>query len=338
MNNFENQFILGKRKIKNYGLPYVIAEIGSNYDQNLKKAIRYVELSKKLGADCVKFQLFKASNFFEENNKNFNLFKKNELPINWLKKISNHCKKKKIDFMCSPFSADLVIHLRKINVTAYKIASSELLNFDLLHEVAKQKKPIFLSTGMASFNDVILSLNYLRKKRVKKLALLQCTSNYPTEIHDLNLNVIDTYKRSFENIPVGLSDHSNSVLAPALAVSKGACVIEKHLTLNKSNLGPDHSYAMDPQSFKIMMKNINVAFVCNGSANKKKHLLEEKFGRKKGIYYKKNLKKGRKISFSLVKVKNFKVGIKANDINKIINKKITKDVKINQPIRNRDFT
>ena len=123
-----------------------------DYDQNLKRII--FELSKKLGADCVKFQLFKASNFFEENNKNFNLFKKNELPINWLKKISNHCKKKKIDFMCSPFSADLVVHLKRINVTAYKIASSELLNFDLLHEVAKQKT-IFLF-WMATFNDVIL--------------------------------------------------------------------------------------------------------------------------------------------------------------------------------------
>jgi len=337
MIRFKNQFKLGKRKIKNYKQPYVIAEIGSNYDQNLKKAFQYIELSKKLGADCVKFQLFKASNFFEEKDKNYDLFKKNELPIKWLKKISTYCKKKKIDFMCSPFSAELVNHLKKINVSAYKIASSEILNFDLLHEVVKQKKPIFLSTGMATFNDVVLSLKYLKKKKVKNITLLQCTSNYPTKIEDLNLNVIDTYKRSFNNIPVGLSDHSSSVLAPALAVSKGACVIEKHLTLNKNNSGPDHSYAMNPKNFKMMMKNIDLAFLCNGSSNKKKHLLEKKFGRKKGLYFKKNLKKGRKISFSLIKVKSFKVGIRANDINKIINKKITKDVKIDQPIRKKDF-
>ena len=139
--------------------------------------------------------------------------------------------------------------------------------------------------------------------------MLQCTSNYPTKIEDLNLNVIDTYKRSFNNIPVGLSDHSSSVLAPALAVSKGASVIEKHLTLNKNNSGPDHFYAMNPENFKMMMQNIDLAFLCNGSFIKKKHLLEKKYGRKKGLYFKKNLKKGRKISFSLIKVKNFKVGV-----------------------------
>ena len=114
MIRFKNQFKLGKRKIKNYEQPYVIAEIGSNYDQNLKKAFQYIELSKKLGADCVKFQLFEASNFFENKDKNYYLFKKNELPIKWLKKISIYCKKKKIDFMCSPFAPELVNHLKKL--------------------------------------------------------------------------------------------------------------------------------------------------------------------------------------------------------------------------------
>ena len=114
-------------------------------------------------------------------------------------------------------------------------------------------------------------------------------SNYPTKIEDLNLNVIDTYKRSFNNIPVGLSDHSSSVLAIALAVSKGASVIEKHLTLNKNNSGPDHFYAMNPENFKMMMQNIDLAFLCNGSFIKKTSL--KKYGRKKGLYFKKNLKR-----------------------------------------------
>lgn len=337
MFNFKKKFSIAGKKIYNFGEPYIIAEIGSNYDQSLSKIIKYINLSKKLGAHCVKFQLFKASDLLEKNNKNFKIFQQNELPVKWLKKISKFCKKKNIDFLCSPFSIQAVKSLKEIHICAYKIASSEILNFDLLNEIAKQKKPIILSSGMANLEDVILSLNYLKKKKCRKIALLQCTSNYPTDIIDLNLNVINTYKKLFNDIPVGLSDHSSSTISPALAVAKGSCIIEKHLTLNNKNTGPDHSYAMNPKEFRIMIENIKIAQKCNGSFNKKMHLLEKKYGRKKGIYYLKNFKKQHLVTFKDICVKNFKQGIQAKKIELIINRKLLKNVKKNEPVKKGDF-
>ena len=338
MFNFKTKFKLGHAVIYNYCKPYIIAEIGSNYDQSIKKLFNYIDLAKKLGADCVKFQLFKASDLLDKKNKSYEIFKNNELPVNWLQKISLYCKKKKIDFVCSPFSVDAVKHLKKTNICAFKIASSELLNFDLINEISKQKKPIILSTGMASLDEVTLSLKYLKKKKIDKVVLLQCTSNYPTKIQDLNLNVISTYKKLYDNLPIGLSDHSSSALAPAFAVARGSCVIEKHLTIDKNNSGPDHFYAMNPSNFSEMVKNIKICHQANGTFRKKKHPMEKKYGRKKGIFYLKNLKKNQKISYKNITIKRFKIGIQAKDIELIINKKLKKDVIKHEPVKKGDFT
>jgi len=337
MFKFANKFHLGLVQIKNYNRPYIIAEVGSNFDQNLNLAFKYIDLCKKIGVDCVKFQLFKASDLLSSDHKSYNLFLKNELPIKWLRSISNFAKKKKIDFMCSPFSVTAVKELEKINISCYKVASSELLNFNLLNALAKTKKPLILSTGLASIDEVKLSLSFLKIKKVKKIALLQCTSNYPTENKDLNLNVIDTYRNIFKNIPVGLSDHSRSFMSPALAVSKGACIIEKHITLNNNNEGPDHFYALNPINFKLMVNAVNNSHISNGNHEKKIHFLEKKYGRKKSLYYCKTLKKGQKISFDLILVKNSEKGINPKNIKKILNKRLKKNVSKNQIIRVGDF-
>ena len=337
MYKFNNQFYLGKHLIKNHNKPYIIAEVGSNFNQSLKLAFKYVDLCKKLGANCIKFQLFKASDLLNKDHNSFNIFLKNELPIPWLKKISDYSKKKKIDFMCSPFSISAVDQLKKINISSFKVASSELLNFNLLQAISKTKKPIILSTGMATLEDVKLSLRYLNKLKVKKIILLQCTSNYPTKSVDLHLNVIETYKSIFNNMPVGFSDHSVSFNSPALAVSKGACVIEKHITLNNKNSGPDHFYALNPKKFSLMIKAINEAHLSNGSFDKTMHFLEKKYGRKKSLYFIKNIHKGKKVKFESFLIKNSNKGISPKNIDLILNKSLKKNVKINQLVKKEDF-
>jgi len=337
MMNLNSKFLINKKIIKNFHRPYIIAEIGSNFDQSFVKAKKYVDIAKKIGADCVKFQLFKASDLMFKQNKSFKIFERNELSLVMLKKIFNYTKKKKIDLICSCFNPKYIDYLEKLNLPAHKVASSELLNIDLLKKVANTKKPIILSSGMANEKDVILAIKLLKRFGAKKIALLQCTSNYPTKLVDINLNVIDTYSKIFNNMPIGLSDHTTSVITPALSISKGACIIEKHLTLNNKGNGPDHFYALNPKKFKEMINLINYSFLCNGIKQKKMHFLEKKNGRKKSLFYNKNLAKNKKIRITDLTTKNDNRGISPRFIENILYKKLRKKVYKDNMLKTLDY-
>ena len=309
----------------------LIAEIGVNHNGKIETAKKMILLAKNCKCDFVKFQLFKAENFIEKTSKNFKYLQKYEFQDNWLKKLVKHCKKKNILFLASPFNKNAVDTLVKAGVKAFKIASTETLNLNLVNYIAKKKLPLFVSTGICNYADVYECLDIIKKNKNKRVVLLQCSSVYPAKEFQVNLNVIDTYKGMF-NFPIGFSDHSLGGTACIAAVSKGAKVIEKHFTSDRKMDGPDHSYAINPKDFKLMIKNIRSVEKMMGKKDKYPLAEELKWCRKKGIIAKQNIKKNTKLSLNQMMLVKPQHGIEARYINLVDKLKIKKNKKKNEPI------
>jgi len=296
-NNFKEDFKIGNRQI---GLKYpcfVIAEAGSNHNGDLSQALRLIDVALQAGADAVKFQLFTADRLYPRLNRTadylskmgfsqslFNIIHEMELPPHWIPELANYCVRKDILFLATPFD-ETAADLLEPYMAAYKIASYELTHAPLVEHIARKNKPLLISTGGASLEEVDETLELLSHTGNKELCLLQCTAKYPAPIFSLNLNVLDTFRNRWK-IPVGLSDHSlDPVLAPILAVAKGANVIEKHFTLSRRLQGPDHSYALEPDQLGSMIRLIREAETCLGSGVKKPHPVEaELTNYRRGIY------------------------------------------------------
>lgn len=328
-NFFYNKFKIGKNIIGNK--TFIIAEAGSNHNGDIKQALKLIDIAANSGADAVKFQLFKAENFIEKTSKNFKYLQKYEFQDNWLKRLVKHCKKKNILFLASPFNKNAVDTLVKAGVKAFKIASTETLNLNLVNYIAKKKLPLFVSTGICNYADVYECLDIIKKNKNKRVVLLQCSSVYPAKEFQVNLNVIDTYKGMF-NFPIGFSDHSLGGTACIAAVSKGAKVIEKHFTSDRKMDGPDHSYAINPKDFKLMIKNIRSVEKMMGKKDKYPLAEELKWCRKKGIIAKQNIKKNTKLSLNQMMLVKPQHGIEARYINLVDKLKIKKNKKKNEPI------
>ncbi len=328
-NFFYNEFKIGKNIIGNK--TFIIAEAGSNHNGDIKQALKLIDIAANSGADAVKFQLFKAENFIEKTSKNFKYLQKYEFQDNWLKRLVKHCKKKNILFLASPFNKNAVDTLVKAGVKAFKIASTETLNLNLVNYIAKKKLPLFVSTGICNYADIYECLDIIKKNKNKRVVLLQCSSVYPAKEFQVNLNVIDTYKSMF-NFPIGFSDHSLGGTACIAAVSKGAKVIEKHFTSDRKMDGPDHSYAINPKDFKLMIKNIRSVEKMMGNKDKYPLAEELKWCRKKGIIAKQNIKKNTKLSLNQMMLVKPQHGIEARYINLVDMLKIKKNKKKNEPI------
>ena len=258
-------YVIGERKPV-----FLIAEAGVNYNNNLSLAFKMIDIAKKSGVNAIKFQTWKTEKMQLENSKKPNYQKKNKNKSYYellkslepsqeeQKKIFGYCKKKNILFLSTPYDEESVNFLDKLGVVAFKIASSDLSNHILLECVSTKKKPIILSTGLSSMEEVDKTIKFLLKQKMKnKVALLQTTSNYPTEYDQVNLRVISTLKKKY-SIPVGLSDHTKNEIASLGAVSLGACILEKHFTISRRLRGPDQSSSLVPKELKKWVEKIRI--------------------------------------------------------------------------------
>lgn len=248
-----NNIKIASRKIGEGEPCFIIAEAGSNHDGKLDQAKRLIEIAAEAGADAIKFQSFKASNLFQ-NLKTVKLLEKLELKEEWYEELFDHAKKHKIILFFSVFDEETLKTIEKFPIPAYKIASYELMHFPLLKSVSNTKKPVIISTGMANYNEVKETVDYLISKRNNNLVILHCVSQYPTEPKNVNLKSILSLKEF--GFPVGFSDHTLGIHAPIAAVTLGANVIEKHFTVDRNLEGPDHSYALEPSELKEMIMHI----------------------------------------------------------------------------------
>ncbi|HEV2193250.1 MAG TPA: N-acetylneuraminate synthase family protein [Nitrosopumilaceae archaeon] len=260
---------------------FVIAEAGINHNGSFKIAKKMVDVAKKAGVQCVKFQTHMTEKEMIRSNITpgniskktlWSIIKNCELTEAEEEKIQQYCRNKKILFLSTPFSKDAVDRLEKINIPAYKIGSGELTNIPFLHYIAKTNKPVILSTGMSTISEIREAVSVFNKYHTP-LALLQTTSTYPTDYKDVKLGVIEKLYKIFK-LPVGVSDHSIGIYTALGAVAKGASIVEKHFTLDKNMPGPDQKLSLEPNELAELVKGCKAVKLALG--NTKKILDKEK--------------------------------------------------------------
>jgi N,N'-diacetyllegionaminate synthase len=262
----------------------IIAEIGVNHNGNLDLALELIDEAKLAGADTVKFQSFKADTLatvgakkanyqleIDANETQYQMLKRLELSEEMHHKIIEHCDRRGIEVLFSPFDIDDVIFLNKLGLKSFKIPSGEIVNVPYLRMIGKVAEKVIISTGMSTSNEIKFALSILigeKKLDKSNIVLLHCTTEYPAPLHEVNLKAITTLKAQFGN-KVGYSDHTKGVEAAIAAAALGACVIEKHFTLNNNFSGPDHKASMEPGLFKEMVSGIRKVESALGDGLKK---------------------------------------------------------------------
>ncbi|MDK2815993.1 MAG: N,N-diacetyllegionaminate synthase [Moorella sp. (in: firmicutes)] len=249
---------------------FIIAEAGINHNGDLQLARKLVDAAAEAGADAVKFQTFKAEevvtpgaeraqyqkdNMPERDENQLEMIKRLELSYAQFRELYAYCRHKGIIFLSSPFDQESIDFLAELGVPYFKIPSGEITNYPFLRRIAGKKRPVILSTGMATLGEVEGALQVLREARAKDITLLHCTTNYPTLPEEVNLRAMLTMKQAFA-LPVGYSDHTMGIAIPIAAAALGAEVIEKHLTLDRNLPGPDHRASLEPGEFKEMVAAI----------------------------------------------------------------------------------
>ncbi len=314
---------------------FIIAEAGVNHNGSLKLAKKLIDKAVEAGANAVKFQTFKSEELTTSNAdiakyakenigkkiKQIDLIKILELKYDDFITLKKYCDKKKIIFLSSPHSFDAIDFLEKL-VPAYKFGSGDLTNIPSLRYAAKKGKPIILGTGMSTLKEVKQSINVVKSQANKKIVLLHCTTNYPCSLDEVNLNAMKTIKEKTGCL-VGYSDHTQGTLVPIMAVAMGACIIEKHFTLNKKMKGPDHKASMEPDELKQMVIDIRNAEKALGSPDKKPTSSEKDIMKlvRKSIVAKKDIKKGKIITKDMLSIKRPGTGLDPVYIDNIIGKK-----------------
>lgn len=246
---------------------YVIAEVGANHNRDLDTARRLIDLAADAGVDAVKFQTYSGKSLYSTKTPRFDylangsdletheLLEAISLPREWQPLLAEHCRARGVDFLSSPFDYQAVDELDALEVPAFKIASFEIVDLPFLSYVGEKKRPVIISTGMATLGEIEEALAAARKGGATDFCLLQCASLYPAPPSIMNLRAIATLKGAF-GVPVGLSDHTLGIHVPAAAVALGANLIEKHFTLDRALPGPDHPFAIEPNELSQMVTHI----------------------------------------------------------------------------------
>ncbi len=322
---------IGNKYVGDGEKTYIIAEAGSNHDGKINQAKKLIDIAKESGTDAVKFQIFKADTLYSKSSPLYKEVKRNEIPRNWLPTLVKHAKRRNITFLASPFDKEAIDVLFNHDVPAIKWASSEIVNLPLLRYAALKGKTIILSTGMSNIADIYEAIQVIKSTGNNNIILMQCTSLYPAKPNQMHLNVINTFKKTFQ-IPIGLSDHSLGIIMPALAVCMGANIIEKHFTISRKLNGPDHSYAIEPAELKLMVEYIRSAEESLGSPVKEILPSERIHARRESIFAKKNIKKSEVISSDNIIIDRPAKGIEPRYLRSIIGITVKTNIKKGTPI------
>jgi len=254
----------------------IIAEVGSNYNGSLETAREYIRAAKAGGADAVKFQTIRKDRLVSPriwseggivDNPVWSLFASQELPDDWHFSLKETADREGIEFLSTPFYLEAVDLLERVGVRRFKIASGDLTFLPLLEAVGRTGRPVLLSTGASTLEEIRSSLEALRRSGAGDITLLHCVSNYPPRWDEMNLRAIATLREAF-GVPVGISDHSPGSLVPIASVALGASVIEKHVTFDRSLPGPDHPFAMTIEEFAEMVRQIRFLEEALGTGEK----------------------------------------------------------------------
>ena len=339
-NSSQNQvFDIEGHKIGQGNPCFIIAEAGINHNGDIQNAKKLIDIAVDSEANAVKFQTFKTDLLAapnapkaeyqkvttRENQSQTDMLRDLELPTEAFVELKQYCASQKIIFLSSPFDEYSVDLLAQLNVSAYKIPSGEIINLPLLAKIGSKNKPIILSTGMSYLEEIATALETIYKTGNKQISLLHCTSNYPAMPVDINLNAMDTIRKSF-NLPVGFSDHTQGIEIPLAAVAMGACIIEKHFTLDKTLEGPDHRASLEPNELKMMVLGIRNIESAQGDGVKSPAAseLSNRGIARKSIYLKSSKTAGDILNESDLIFLRPGLGIYPSEIHNIIGRKLVK--------------
>jgi pseudaminic acid synthase len=332
--------IVGNFKIDSDSPVFIIAELSANHNGDLNVAIESIRGAKRAGANCIKLQTYTAETLTLDSNKKdfiidgtiwngrnlFSLYKEAYTPWEWHKELFKVAKEEGLECFSSPFDKTAVDFLEKLNVCAYKIASFEITDIPLIEYVASKNKPVILSTGIATEEDIDLAVKTCIQMGNSNIALLKCTSSYPAPIDEANMIMIKDLAEKY-NVISGLSDHTIGSIVPIVATCFGAKIIEKHFILDKSIGGPDSSFSMDEREFSEMVNSVRKAEKSIGNVD---YNLTEK--QRKGIdfsrslYVVQDIKKGELITEENVRSIRPGFGMHPKYLPEVLNKKVVADL------------
>ncbi len=334
------------RKICNEFPPYIIAELSANHNGSLKKAKESIKAAKSSGADAIKIQTYTPDTMTIDCNKKdfiikgglwdgyklFDLYKEAHTPYEWHYELFNYAKEIGITIFSSPFDETAVDLLEDLKTPAYKIASFELCDIPLIKYIAKKKKPILMSTGMASTVEIHEAVETAIKNGCESLLLFHCISSYPAPTEESNLKNIVFLRNEFK-VEVGLSDHTIENTAAIASVALGATAIEKHFILNKKEKGPDSNFSIEPDELANLKEITSQAWMALGKEGlyRAKQEIKSKIFRR-SLYFVRSIKKGEKITGTDIRRIRPGFGLAPKYENQIIDMELKKDVERGDPV------
>jgi len=340
--------IIIKGKSIGFGQPcYIVAEMSANHRQNFDQAVKIIKAAKQAGADAIKLQTYTPDTItIDCNNEYFqikgtiwdgrnlyDLYNEAYMPWEWQPKLKEIANELGMDLFSTPFDETAVEFLEEMNTPVYKIASFEIGDLMLLRKIARTGKPIIMSTGMATLSEIDEAVTTIKKEGGNQLVLLKCTSAYPAPPEAMNLSTIPHMSQAF-SVPVGLSDHTMNVSVPVVAVTLGACVIEKHFTLSRDIPCPDSSFSLEPEEFKAMVQSVRVAEKALGAVHYHINEYEQKSRNfRRSLFVVHDIKAGDKFTLKNVKSIRPGYGLHPRYLDDIIGLSASRDIKRGTPLK-----
>ena len=354
MTNFKiKTIILGGKKIGIGRPPFIVAEAGVNHNGRLDLALKLVDAAAKAGADAIKFQTFRAEDVVIKKGKMAVYQKKNigrsasqlamlkslELQESFYEPIMRRCREKNILFLSTPHGGFAAVDfLQNLGVAAFKFGSGDINNFPVLQYAARFNKPMILGTGMATMQEIKDAIQYIKKAGNNKIIILHCTTNYPCPLDEVNLSAMQSMMNEL-GILVGYSDHTLGVQVPTMAATLGACLIEKHFSLDKTMPGPDHKASIEPDELREMIKSVKRVKAILGSPLKQPTRFELMMLKdvRKSVVSIRAIKKGDKFTEENIGIKRPGVGLPPQHYIMLLNKKARRAIRADVLIKRTDY-
>jgi len=330
--------------------PYIIAEMSANHNGDIRRAFDTIDMAKAMGADAVKMQSYTADTITIDCDSDefkikgglwdgYNLYKLYEwaqTPFEWHKPIFDHARKADVTIFSTPFDESAVDLLEDLNAPAYKIASFEAVDLPLIKYVAQTRKPMIISTGMANLEEISEAVETARENGCDELVLLHCISSYPAPAEQSNLRTIPDLAEKFQVVS-GLSDHTLGTTVAISSVALGASVIEKHVTLSRSDKGPDSEFSLEPKELKKLCVETKTAWLALGKAGyERKPAEQENTKFRRSIYIVKDMNKGDVFAEHNIRRIRPGFGLEPKYYEDVIGKKVNRDIKRGTPLK-RDY-
>ncbi len=339
---------IGRRAVGSGQPVYIVAEISANHRQDYGEAVRLVHAAKDAGADAVKLQTLTPDTITLRSDRSwfrvgggtpwdgrtlYDLYDEAYMPWEWQPKLKVVAESLGLDLFSSPFDPTAVDFLEKMGVPAYKVASFELVDLPLIERMARTRKPLIMSTGMATRREIEAAIEAARGAGARQIALLKCNSGYPAPPEEMNLRTITDMQKRFW-VPVGLSDHTLGIAASIAAVSLGACIIEKHFTMSRSVPGPDSAFSLEPAEFRAMVEGIRTTEEALGTAHYGPTPAERKsLPFRRSLFVVEDMKKGDVFTDANVRSIRPANGLPPSDLRRILGRRARRDIPRGTPLR-----